>query len=392
MKAVHFGGGNIGRGFIGLLLSQAGYRVEFVDVNEPLVALLRERGEYPVVLANEAAETTIVRNVTAINGNDKERVAQAVSEADMVTTAVGVTVLKFIAENIALGIERRLAGSVKPLLIIACENTIGGSSQLKNHVFGHLSPGMRDRAEELIAFPDAAVDRIVPIQQNEDPLKVIVEPFYEWVVDRSAMRKGFHEIEGIHYAEQLQPYIERKLFTVNTGHCCAAYHGYLHGYETIQESMNDEAIVAEVLGAVGETGAALCRQYGFDETGHEQYIHRIMDRFRNPYLTDEVVRVGRSPIRKLSPDDRLVRPALTARSLGIEVPHLTKAMAAALLFDYPQDHEAVELQKSLHDQGVAATVTQYTGLPEDHPLHRPIITAYESLRGRKNGKKGQRDL
>jgi mannitol-1-phosphate 5-dehydrogenase len=383
MKAVHFGGGNIGRGFIGLLLSQAGYRVEFVDVNEQLVALLRERGEYPVELANEEAETTIVGNVTAINGNDKELVAQAVAEADMVTTAVGVTVLKFIAENIAVGIERRLAGSAKPLLIIACENTIGGSSQLKNYVFGHLSPELRERAEQLIAFPDAAVDRIVPIQQNEDPLKVIVEPFYEWVVDRSAMPKGFHEIEGIHYAEQLQPFIERKLFTVNTGHCCAAYHGYLNGYETIQESMNDEAIVAEVLGALGETGAALCRQYGFDEAGHEQYIHRIMDRFRNPYLTDEVVRVGRSPIRKLSPDDRLVRPALAARSFGIDVPHLTKAMAAALLFDYPQDPEAVELQKLLHDQGISATVTQYTGLPENHPLHSPIITAYESLSGRK---------
>jgi mannitol-1-phosphate 5-dehydrogenase len=383
MKAVHFGGGNIGRGFIGLLLSQAGYRVEFVDVNEQLVALLNQRGEYPVTLANEEAETTIVRNVNAINGNDKELVAQAVAEADLVTTAVGVNILKFIAENIAKGIESRLTGSARPLHIIACENTIGGSSQLKNLVFAHLSPEIRERAEGLIAFPDAAVDRIVPIQQNEDPLKVVVEPFYEWVVDRSAMLKGFHEIDGIHYAEQLQPYIERKLFTVNTGHCCAAYHGYLNGYETIQESMNDETIVAEVLGAVGETGAALCRQYGFDEAGHKQHIHKIMDRFRNPYLTDEVVRVGRSPIRKLSADDRLVRPALAARSFGIPVPHLTNAMAAALLFDYPEDPEAAQLQKSLHEQGIAATVSQYTGLPEDHPLHGQIIGAYESLKGRK---------
>ena len=50
MKAVHFGAGNIGRGFIGLLLSQAGYEVCFVDVNEELVSELKARGEYPCLL------------------------------------------------------------------------------------------------------------------------------------------------------------------------------------------------------------------------------------------------------------------------------------------------------------------------------------------------------
>ena len=35
---------NIGRGFIGLLLSQAGYEVCFIDVNEELVSELKARG------------------------------------------------------------------------------------------------------------------------------------------------------------------------------------------------------------------------------------------------------------------------------------------------------------------------------------------------------------
>jgi mannitol-1-phosphate 5-dehydrogenase len=384
MKAVHFGGGNIGRGFIGLLLSKAGYQVEFVDVNERLVALLNERGEYPVELANKTADTTMVRNVSAINGNDKQKVVQAVAEADLITTAVGVNILKFIAENIALGIQRRLStgiGSNRPLHVIACENTIGGSTQLKNLVFEYLPPELREEAVLKVAFPDAAVDRIVPIQQNEDPLKVVVEPFYEWVVDRSVMLGGFPEIEGVHYADKLQPYIERKLFTVNTGHCVVAYHGYLRGYATIQESMNDKAVLAEVTGALDESGAALRHQYGFDKIEHDNYILRILDRFRNPYLTDEVVRVGRSPIRKISPNDRLVRPAILALSFGIEVRFLARAVAAALLFNYDEDPEVVELRKSLRSQGVSATVTQYTGLPEDHPFHCHILSAYELLQG-----------
>ena len=40
MNAVMYGAGNIGRGFIGALLSQAGDRVQFVDVAEAVVQLL----------------------------------------------------------------------------------------------------------------------------------------------------------------------------------------------------------------------------------------------------------------------------------------------------------------------------------------------------------------
>ena len=45
MKAVMYGGGNIGRGFIGALLSQSGYEVTFIDVAEPVVKALQENNE-----------------------------------------------------------------------------------------------------------------------------------------------------------------------------------------------------------------------------------------------------------------------------------------------------------------------------------------------------------
>jgi mannitol-1-phosphate 5-dehydrogenase len=382
MKAVHFGAGNIGRGFIGLLLSESGFEVSFVDVNETLVSQLQQRGEYAVTLANANQDTTIVRNVTAINGNDIEQVAKAVAEADLVTTAIGVTILKHIAKAIATGIELRLQNGPSPLHIIACENAIGGSTQLKEHVYGHLSTENKALADRYIAFPDAAVDRIVPIQHHEDPLQVTVEPFHEWVVDRSAMLEGFPDITGIHAVDRLEPYIERKLFTVNTGHCSAAYYGYLQGFDTIQQAMADERIQAEVRYVLQETGAMLVSKYGFDEQEHGRYIDSILERFVNPYLTDEVVRVGRSPIRKLSPGDRLVRPALLADELGIEVPHLAAAMAAALRFDYTEDPEAAELQKAIQEVGLHATIAKYTGIPEQHPIHRKVADVYETLQPR----------
>ncbi|MDQ0060301.1 mannitol-1-phosphate 5-dehydrogenase [Paenibacillus harenae] len=379
MKAVHFGAGNIGRGFIGLLLHQSGYEVAFVDVNDTLVSLLQTKRQYTVKLANEQADTFLVDQVTALDGKNMAWVAETIAAADLVTTAVGVSVLKHIAAAIAKGIELRLAASKEPLHIIACENALGGSTTLKHLVYEHLSPENRALADRLVAFPDAAVDRIVPLQQNEDPLLVTVEPFYEWTIDRSAVLPGHQEIAGVHYVDRLEPYIERKLFTVNTGHCCAAYHGYLKGYTTIQEAMKDPSIVAEVRGALQESGAALLQTYQFDEAAHSQYIEQILERFINPYLVDEIVRIGRSPIRKLSPQDRLVRPALLANQYGITVTHLTNAMAAALHFDYADDPEAVELQEMIKKHGIHRTLTEYTGLSGQSPLHSRAAEQYQQL-------------
>jgi mannitol-1-phosphate 5-dehydrogenase len=294
-----------------------------------------------------------------------------------VTTAVGVNILKHIAEGIARGIEKRITLNHEPLHVIACENAIGGSSQLKEHVYSHLSEEIRLKADEHAAFPDAAVDRIVPIQHHEDPLHVTVEPFYEWVVDRSGIIKGFKEIEGVHYVDELEPYIERKLFTVNTGHCCAAYLGYLKGYSTIQQTMKDSLITSKVEKVMEETGALLVNKYGFDPGEHKHYRDTILDRFRNPYLTDEVVRVGRSPIRKLSPNDRLVLPALQAFERGIEPQNLAMAMAAALRFDVEEDPEALELQESIRTLGVSETVTKYTGIAAGHPVYALIMEQYD---------------
>lgn len=381
MKAVHFGAGNIGRGFIGLLLSQAGYEVCFVDVNEDFVSQLQKRGEYPVTLASDGQETVIVNHVTALSSvTHAAEVVAAIAEADLVTTAVGVSILKFIAGAVADGISKRVAVSAAPLHIIACENAIGGSAQLKELVYAKLDEDTRRKADASVGFPNAAVDRIVPLQKHDDILKVVVEPFYEWVVDSSQMIPGYTPIEGVHYVENLEPYIERKLFTVNTGHCSAAYLGYLRGYETIQQAMSDEPLTALVREVLEETGAVLVQKHGFDKVEHSKYIDKILERFRNPALTDEVSRVGRSPLRKLSPNDRLVSPALQAYERGLSYTALTRSMAAALLFDVTDDPEAVELQAAIAELGVEAAVTKYTGIAADHAIHQSVMAEYGKLK------------
>ena len=119
MNAVMYGAGNIGRGFIGALLSQAGYRVQFVDVAEAVVTTLQQRQTYPVrYVSSQGHEDVWVENVTAVNGNDGEAVAKAIAECEIMATAVGARILKFIVPNIVAGLRLRWQAGAKPLNII----------------------------------------------------------------------------------------------------------------------------------------------------------------------------------------------------------------------------------------------------------------------------------
>lgn len=370
MLAVHFGAGNIGRGFIGSLLSAAGYQVCFVDVNTEVVQLLNEKQEYRVVLASENTEEIVVKDVRAINSvSNPEAVIEAITNADLITTAVGPNILKIISNLIASGLKKRVALDRKPLNIIACENMIGGSEFLKENIYEKLNAEEQERFDQLFAFPNAAVDRIVPNQTNEDKLMVSVEPFYEWVVDRSAMIGEMPTIEGITFVDDLKPFIERKLFTVNTGHAAAAYVGYRAGFKTIKDAMDNETVYQTVKETLVETGSVLVKQYGFSKEEHQKYIDKILGRFTNPYINDEIPRVARGPLRKLGPNDRLISPAKQYFDvLNGEPEHLATTIAAALQYDYFQDEEAVVLQEKVKTQGYKETLKEVSGLSEGHPL------------------------
>jgi mannitol-1-phosphate 5-dehydrogenase len=382
LLAVHFGAGNIGRGFIGNLLYHSGYETCFVDVNGEIVDLLNEKKEYRVVLAEPEQSEVTVKNVRAINSAlNPEQVIDAIAEADLVTTAIGPNILPFITDLLAAGLRKRLAVTDKPLNIIACENMIGGTSFLKEKLFEKLTTEEKAQFEQRFGFPDSAVDRIVPNQVNEDKLMVKVEPFYEWVVEETKIVGERPVIKGITYVQELVPYIERKLFTVNTGHALAAYFGYYFGMETINSTMENRQVSELVEGALKESGAFLVKKYGFNSEEHNKYIQKIIGRFSNSYIVDEVTRVARSPIRKLGPNDRLVSPARQyAEVIGEEPTYLMKGIAAALLYDFQGDAEAVQVQTVIHQQGLKAAIAKFTQLDPTSSLFTGIVEQYNQLK------------
>ncbi|MEF1256443.1 mannitol-1-phosphate 5-dehydrogenase [Vibrio sp. M260112] len=380
-NAVHFGAGNIGRGFIGKLLADADVEVTFADVDVPLVDQLSHKQEYKVKVVGTECKIDTVTHVTAVNSASEE-VIDRIVKTDLVTTAVGPNVLDIIAKTIAAGITRRFAvNNNKPLNIIACENMIRGTTHLKGQVYKHLDASLHSKADELVGFVDSAVDRIVPPAEaaNDDPLEVTVESFSEWIVDEQQFKGEIPDISGMEKTDNLMAFVERKLFTLNTGHCVTAYLGCLKGHRTIREAIEDPEIYADVKQAMRESGEVLIRRYGFAPDMHNAYIDKILSRFANPYLVDEVDRVGRQPLRKLGANDRLVKPLLGTIEYGTENKTLLKGIAAALKYHNSDDPQAVELQKSLKELGVSKTLALYTGLKEHSKEVTKIKAIFETL-------------
>lgn len=370
MTAVHFGAGNIGRGFIGLLLHRAGHHVTFVDVADHLIDQLNTVDSYRVIETGAGGETHLVTDFSALNSSTQAgQVVAAMADADIVTTAVGPNVLKFIAPLIAQALAVR--SSEVPLAVMACENAIGATDTLRNAVAELSDEESLNRAR----FANTAVDRIVPVQPDGNGVDVTVEAFCEWVVESGPFHGHLPAIAGAHFVDNLGPYIERKLLTVNTGHATTAYLGKVLGASLISEALGIPEVSRGVRAVLSETTDMLVRRHGLDEAEQRAYADATIVRFENPALHDLVDRVGRQPLRKLSRHERLIEPAAALAEYGTTPHALLAAVTAAIQFDVPDDPESVELQvlrRTVTPTEFASTVC---GIEPEHPLHADLVAA-----------------
>jgi mannitol-1-phosphate 5-dehydrogenase len=380
MKALHFGGGNIGRGFIGKILAEAGYEVVFADINMTVIDRLNQDHGYTVHVVGEGVDQhETVKNVRGINSGDEAAVTAEISDATLVTTAVGPPVLEILAPLLARSLAARYRAGGAPLNIIACENMVRGSSFLKEKV---LVAAGDDAAliDANTGFVDCAVDRIVPPVRggDADPLAVTVEVFSEWIVDSTQFKGAVPAIAGMIATDKLMAFIERKLFTLNTGHTALAYFGQLAGKKTVGEAMQDDAVRQAAEAVMKESGAVLIRRYAFDPAAHRAYIDKILKRFANPYLHDDIDRVARQPLRKLGAQERFIKPL--NGMLEYDLPHdaTVRAIAATLHYHNPDDPQAVEMQYYRQAHGIAATLVKYSDF-DNTAVVAEIEAAYQAL-------------
>ena len=359
MKAVHFGAGNIGRGFIGYLLRKSDYDLTFVDISGDLVKNINSLGKYKVITLGKTKALETVTDVKAVELNDAENLVKAIAFSDLITLSIGANHLTSTGKVLqkALRVRKRVNPG-QSVDIVACENALFATDIIHRSIRENVDDGFLTYLDNAVGFPNCAVDRIVPNVsfQKESPIDVAVEDFFEWDLESGAIKKN-HDIQGVNYVENLAPFLKRKIFLLNGAHALIAYLGYRKHYRYVYEAVQDSEICKAVENFHRQVSEALHLEYGMDRDTLAQYATQLVHRFQNSYLRDDLTRVGRDPIRKLSHNDRLVSPLLMCVKHGVDYGGIVLAIAAGFAYDYEEDPKAVKIQKSIHENGIESTIT-----------------------------------
>jgi len=385
-SAVMLGAGNVGRGFLGQLFSESGYEVVFVDVDELLITALNSRRGYTIRLVdNDYAEEVIIAPVRALHSSEADAVADALAEASIAATAVGVRALPHIAPVVAAGVARRAESGVQsPLNIIICENMKDAAATFRRMVGQNVAGKHQAYFQANVGFVDTVIGRMVPPPTPEmralDPSLIAVEPYKELPVDRTAFIGSIPEIVGMEPCDNFGFYTARKLYLHNAGHALLGYLGYLRGHVFGYEALEDGTIRPLLEKAVTESQAGIVCEYGADAARLEIHVTDLLRRFANRPLSDTVFRLARDPLRKLRPNDRLVGAARLAEKAGVAPEGLSWGIAGGYCFDSREDPLAVKLQQRIADEGFDAVLVGVSGIEVERPLAALVRERYRRLR------------
>ena len=288
--ALHFGAGNIGRGFITPILQENGYEVVLVDVDFDLVNKLNIDKKYSVNFIGSSKESINVTNIKALSLSDSSEIQSLISNCDFVSTSVGPQYVNSVLNLIStLDLPQNIN-------FVAFENKYRASTTAKNEL---------DIDNKNITFIDVVIDKIVPLQ-SKDSLDVYVEEYGSIVFDKEGLLplKSLNVIKQGEYDYEFK----KKLWMLNGLHLCLAYYGLSEKYEYIHELYHNDAsktFVDQISSEILESIFLLGKEEIEELT---KFKNTINDRFSNTEIKDQLFRVARNPAIKFSYNERFQEP------------------------------------------------------------------------------------
>jgi len=256
------------------------------------------------------------------------------------------TVFGYLAE----ALDRRRRAGVPPFTVVSCDNmhrngdaaraAVVGFARLRDEV---LARWIADR----VAFPSSMVDRITPhttLEQRDavaqrygvdDRWPVITEPFSQWVIeDNFSHGRPPLDAVGVRFVSDVAAYELMKTRLLNASHCALGYLGSLAGHTSIDRLMAEPLFVRYVQSMMDDEVTPLLPPPDGIDLG--DYKRRLLQRFANPAIADQLYRLCRRGSTKM-PHHLL--PSLR-EALAQGRPHSLLTLAVAGWFRYLRGEDA----------------------------------------------------
>lgn len=332
--AVVFGAGNVGRGLLGQVFSEAGLEVVFVDVADHLIAALNKENSYlHVTVDNDSRREAVIAPVRAVRADDPEAVRAVLLEAVVAATCVGARVLPSVCRAIAPALLARIRAGRPPLNLLIAENLHGAAAKVHDWL-KEAEPELDDSLLAGVGLVSTSIGRMIPAPGEAvtrlGVAAIEVEPYRFVPIDAAAIRGGLPALPAIvaDATVGFDFYSDRKLFLHNMGHAACAYLGRLCGDTYVWQTIARPEIRLIVRGAMVESTCALASHYGRPAGPLLDHVDDLLHRFANRALGDTNERVGRDPRRKLAAEDRFVGAIDLCRREGIAARHISVGLAA----------------------------------------------------------------
>ncbi len=343
-KALIFGAGAIGRGFLAPLLQSCNYQISFVDKDKKIIRRLKNRQTYKVaVTQNKKYEFQEIKINDAFHINEKFNI----KKYQIIFCCVGPNQCKKIAHKFK-----------HAKTVISCENDIASVEYIKK---------ISGNKNIFFGIPDVITSNTASQNLlNIDNLMTVTEK------GMLVLQKGNYKLPK-KILQVKKSYLEMhwrcKLFIHNAPHAILAYLGYLKGYRYMHEAMNDKKIKQVIIGAMNEITKGIINAKYVSKSFAENYKKKEIKRFSNKLLFDPILRVAREPLRKLGKENRIVL-ALKVALWSNKFPKNTAVgIKAALNYYHKSDPESAYLQKLRKKIKDSKVLEKICGIEETDPLN-----------------------
>ena len=241
------------------------------------------------------------------------------------------------------------------LVIVPTELIVGNGTKLREivlkqaaqHALGDDFIGWLEQHNQ---FCNSLVDRIVPGKPDaetvaelteksgyKDDLLIVSEVYSLWAIEGDAHVKSVLSFaqadKGVVIEPNIDLFRELKLRLLNGTHTLASGLCFLHGLNTVRESM-ENAETADFIAGVMLNELAPAIPYEVDLARAQEFGNQVLDRFRNPFIRHQLIDITVQYTAKMKM--RNIPTLINHYQKTSEVPALfAKGFAAFLLFMKP---------------------------------------------------------